>query len=245
MPQVLLINPSPRKGKSQMATRKKTRTAAQRAATAKLVRLNKSRKAGPARRARPARKATAPARRRPRRAAPAAKSSRRKYARSSAPAASAAGRTLRYRRPNPTIGDFLTDTLLPSAVGGAGALALDVALAMLPLPPAMKTGPMAPLIKVAGAVGLGMLAGQFMGRKTGEQVAAGALTVTIYNVARAALVRLGGGKIPGLSMYPDGYMAEYMSDDDALALGYIDSGQQVGEYVSDESMAGYETGVYR
>lgn len=268
MPHVLLVNPAPpRKArgprpmsasevrqikaaakvynerKPKMATtRKKTRTAAQRAATAKLIRFNKKRSSGAKRAARPARKA--PPVRQKARSSPAATSRpvRRKYRQSSARAASSAGRTLRYRRSNP-IGGFITDTLIPSAVGGAGALALNVAIAMLPLPVAMKVGPMAPLVRVAGAVGLGMLAGQFMGRKIGEQVTAGALTVTLYDFARTQLARL---KIPGLSMYPDG-VGDYIGADEMEALGYIDSGQQVGEYIGDESMAmaGYETGVYR
>lgn len=233
-----------------MATRKKARSPAQRAATAKLVRLNKSRSAAPRRKTRPARKAAPVKRRRVARAAskPARRARRRPL--TSARAASAAGRTLRYRRPNP-MGGFITNTLIPSAVGGAGALALDIALAALPLPEAMKTGPMAPLVKVAGAVGLGMLASQFLGRKTGEQVAAGALTVTIYNVARKALAGIkkkdGTPMIPGLSMYPDGAMGEYVSGDETLELGYADSGMQVGDtyLMPDGSVAGYETGVYR
>lgn len=251
MPQILLVNPSPRKGtkrksaskgKAIMATRKKARTAAQKRATAKLVAGNRARRKAPARR--PAR-AAAPKRRRTavaRTAAP----KRRKYKRSTTAAASSAGRVLRYRRPNP-IGDFVKDTLIPSAVGGAGALALDVAVAALPLPAAMKTGPMAPLVKVAGAVGLGMLAGQFLGRKTGEQVAAGALTVTMYNFAKVTLNRLSGGKIPGLAMYPGDYMGEYVSD--AEQIGYDNSAQQWGDPTAPEGvgnyMSGFETGVYR
>jgi hypothetical protein len=248
MPQVLLVNPSPRKGikrksaskgKAAMATRKKPRTAAQKRATAKMIAANRSRK-----RASPAQKAMVKRSVKRRAAYAASTPKRRKYKRSSVAAASSAGRTLRYRRPNP-IGNFFKDTLIPSAVGGAGALALDVAVAALPLPPAMKTGPMAPIVKVAGAVGLGMLAGQFLGRKTGEQVAAGALTVTIYNFARVTLNRLSGGKIPGLAMYPDGYLNAYVSDAEVPELGYEGSGMQVGEYVSPDGVEGYETGVYR
>ena len=245
MPQVLLVNPSPRKGttrksaskgKSKMAARKKTRTAAQKRATAKMIAANRARSRASRS---PAKSAPRRAKRRVSRSAPVARAAsprRRKYKRSGAAAASQAGRVLRYRRPNP-IGNFISDTLIPSAVGGAGALALDVAVAALPLPASMKTGPMAPLVKVAGSVGLGMLAGQLMGRKTGEQVAAGALTVTIYNLAKTTLNRISGGRIPGLSMYPDGYLNAYVSGGE---LGYEDSGQQVGEYVG-----GYETGVYR
>ncbi len=255
MPLVTIINPSPRKAK--MATRKKPRTAAQRRATAKLVAANRARaraSRAPAKRASPARRkarrrstpAAAPVSRAP------ARRARRKYTRSSVAAASTAGRVLRYRRPNPTVGDFVSQTLMPSAVGGAGALALDVALGALPLPPQLKTGPLAPVVKVVGAVGIGMLAGRFLGRRTGEQVAAGALTVTMYNVARRALQKIGGGKIPGLGAYMDeDFLDAYVSGTEVPALAYTDSGMQVGEYVGDVadsgdgSMEGYETGVYR
>lgn len=230
-----------------MATRKKARSAAQKAATRKMIAANRARS-----RASRAPKRAAPKRRRAaRRAAPAAAAPRRVKRRASrrraawpitsAQAASRAGRKLRYRRPNP-IG-FLSNTLMPAAVGAGGALALDVALGALPLPATLKTGPMAPLVKVAGAVGLGMIASKVVNRRVGEQIAAGALTVQVYNMAKAALVKFGGGKIPGLSMYPDGYLNEYVSSD-MPALGYVDSGMQVGEFVED-GMGGYETGVYR
>jgi hypothetical protein len=239
MPLVTVINPSPRKGtlkgKSKMATKKKSRSPAQRRAIAKLVALNRQRAKASRRSARKpaAKKSTT-------RAVATTSTRRRRYRRSSAAAATTAGRVLRYRRPNP-IGNFMTQTLIPSAVGGAGALALDVAVAALPLPPTMKTGPMAPIVKAAGAVGLGMLAGQFLGRKTGEQIAAGALTVTMYNVAKSMLMRVGGGKIPGLSEYVgNDEMAAYVAGDDVDAIGYTSSGVQVGEYIN-----GYETGVYR
>jgi len=138
----------------------------------------------------------------------------------------------------------MVNTLMPSVVGGAGALALDVVVGVLPLPDTLKTGPMAPLVKIAGAVGLGMLGSKMISRRVGEQIAAGAITVQLYNFAKAQLIKLGGGKIPGLSMYPDGYLSEYVSGSGGYdpALGYTDSGIQVGV---DNSMAGYESGVYR
>lgn len=250
MPLVTIVNPSPRKGAKKMATRKKARTAKQKAATRKMIAANRARARGASR---PARRASAaPKRRRARRAAPVAAPKRRASRRrsggwkiTSPRAASRAGRALRYRRPNP-IG-FLSNTLMPSVIGGAGALALDVALGVLPIPDKLKSGPLSPLVKVAGAVGLGMLASKMVNRRVGEQIAAGAITVQVYNFAKAMLIKVGGGKIPGLSMYPDGYMGEYVSGDELPAeLGYTDSGMQVGEYVSsDGSMAGYESGVYR
>lgn len=230
---------------------KAKRSAAQKRATAKMIAANRARARG-AKRAAPRKPAARPAvkRRAPRAAAPAAPKRRRTTARrgrggwpiTSATAASRAGRALRHRRPNP-IGGFVKDTLMPSVVGGAGALALDVAVGLLPLPPALKTGPMAPLVKAAGAVGIGMLAGQFLGRRTGEQVAAGALTVTVYNVARMMLVKASNGRIPGLSGYVDEYISEYV-DYGPPQLGYESSGGQVGDDDTVE-MAGFETGVYR
>ncbi len=245
MPLVTIVNPSPRKGKRIMATRKKARTAKQKAATRRLVALNRARSKPAA--AAPKRRATK--RRAARRAAPAAPKRRASRRRSggwkitSPRAASRAGRLLRYRRPNP-IG-FLTNAVVPAAVGVGGALALDVVLGVLPLPAQFKTGPMAPLVKVAGAVGIGMLASKMVNRRVGEQVAVGAITIQLYNFAKGMLIKVGGGKIPGLSMYPDG-IGEYVSGGEIPALAYVDSGMQVGEYVSDDgSMAGYESGVYR
>ena len=231
---------------------KAKRTPKQIAATRKLVALNRARARGaaPKPRARPA------AKKRPARAAPARPAPKRSRKRTSArrgpggwpitsaAAASRAGRALRHRRPNPIngLGAFVKNTLMPSVVGGAGALALDVAVGVLPLPAAMKTGPMAPLVKAAGAVGLGMLAGQVMGRRVGEQVAAGGLTVMAYNLSRQLLVKATGGKIPGLSEYVSAYpeMGEYV-DYTPPQLGYESSGGQVGEM----ELEGYETGVYR
>lgn len=261
MPQVLLVNPSPRKGASARkgATRAKPRitkrkpvmakakrSKAQQAATRKMIAANRAR----SRAAKAPRRPAAKKRASPARAAPARRTTKRRttarrgsggWPITSAAAASRAGRALRHRRPNP-IGGFVKDTLMPSIVGGAGALALDVAVGVLPLPPAMKTGPMAPLVKAAGAVGIGMLAGQLLGRRTGEQVAAGALTVTVYNVARQMLNKVSGGRIPGLSEYVSMYpgMAEYV-EYDPPQLGYESSGGQVGEV----ELEGYETGVYR
>lgn len=258
MPHVLIVNPSARKKASKStstrkarkgkATMAKQRTAAQKAATRKMIAANRARRK-PARKAAPrrAKRRAAPVASAARRSSPKRRKARRSV--TSAPVASRAGRQLRYRRRNPVggIGDFVQSTLMPSVIGGGGALALDVLLGVLPLPDAIKTGPMAPVAKVAGAVGLGILAGFVTSKRTAQQIAAGALTVTLYNVAKAGLVKMTGGKIPGLSSYdPESvgeYVGEYVDGSVMPALGYVDSGMQVDEY--DESMQGYETGVYR
>ena len=293
MPQVLLVNPSDRpskrkaaatkvgkKGTAKMA--KKPRTAAQKRATAKLVALNKARRAGrksvkrtsnPERRRRSSSTSSRKTTRRVRRPNPVVEtvmsnpSRKRRARRTTKRAASSAGKTLRYRRRRNPIGgdlkDFVNSQLIPSAIGGGGALLLDVALAVLPIPATLKTGALAPVVRIAGAVGVGMLAGAVTNRRTANQIAAGALTVTMYQIARGFLAKaLPPGSVPGLADYPnyatyygepvgeyvEGYedgVGEYVSD--APELGYTSSGMMVGD--ADDGMGeyveGYETGVYR
>lgn len=99
----------------------------------------------------------------------------------------------RYRR-NPIGGGFkpmtfVTQTLMPSAIGAAGALGLDIVMGFLPLPATLKTGPMRPLIRIAGAVGIGMIAGMVTNKRMGEQVGAGALTVVLYDTLKGFVAK--------------------------------------------------------
>lgn len=253
MPHVVLINPSTRKkGKTIMAKAK--RSPAQKRATAKMLAANKSRRravsapkvsrAKPKRRAAPRAAAAAPARRARRRSRPI----------TSRAVASQVGRQLRYRRKNPI--SFVAETLAPSAIGGAGALGLDILFGVLPLPATLKASPFFPAVKVAGAIGLGMAAGMVVSKKTAGQIAAGAITVTLYNFAKGMLNKASGGKIPGLAeyisgdgvVYADGQafqVGEYIDGDDALQIGYPNAGMMVGDLMEDGSVNGYETGVYR
>lgn len=256
MPQVLLINPSDRKG-STMA--KSKRTPAQQRATRKMIAANKARAKSTRRVSR-----AKPAKSRAMRSAPehitivnpkpARRKARRSHPITSARAASDAGRKLRYRRKNP-VGGFFSDTLIPSAVGGAGALTLDVLLGVLPIPAQFKTGPMAPVVKLAGAVGLGFLASKVAPKRVANQIAAGAITVTLYGVAKQMLVKVGGGKIPGLGEYVGEmyvepvavgeYVGEYVGALPDETVGYPNAGMIVGDLQPDGSVEGYETGVYR
>lgn len=244
MPQILVVNPSSRKGVRKMA--KKRRSAAQRAATARMIAANRARRSKAPRRARRRNASVAPLVRvvnaRRRAAAP-----KRRRARTSAVAATAAGRTLRYRRRNPT-GGFVRDAMaviVPSAVGGAGALGLDVLLGVLPLPEAMKMGPMRPVVRVAGAIGLGMLVSMVASKQTATQVASGAMTVVLYDTIKGFLART-GMKIPGIAMYEIPGIGMYEVEP-APQLGYTDSGQQVGVEMYPDAVAEYDDseGVYR
>lgn len=82
---------------------------------------------------------------------------------------------------------FLKGTLVPSAVGAAGALGVDLMLGYATpyLPTMLTSGPVVPLTKIAAAVGLGMIAqGVTKDRNIGEHVMAGAITVVAYQWIR-------------------------------------------------------------
>lgn len=129
-------------------------------------------------------------------------------------------RRRRYRR-NPAVRGFdiqrfASQTLMPSAVGAAGALGVDLLLGFLPLPPALKAGPMRPVVRLAGAIGVGMLAGMIASRQTAEQVTAGAVTVVLYDTMKGLLTQ----------MMPQLPLGQY---DTPEAMGYVSPAVQVGE----------------
>jgi len=135
----------------------------------------------------------------------------------------------RYRR-NPiggkfNIKSFTNQTLMPATVGAVGALGLDVVLGYLPLPPMLQTGVMKSVTRIAGAVGLGMIAGAVSNRRVGEQVAAGAITVTLYDLIKGwAQTAMPNLPLSGTEEYP--------------VLSYAGAGETVGMYVGEEQNIG-------
>lgn len=115
---------------------------------------------------------------------------------------------------------LLAGNLMPAALGAAGALGVDIAWAFAPVPAAIKSGPAAPLVKILGAVGLGMLVSKFANRRFGQAMVAGYLTVTAYDMAKKLVAKA----IPTLPL------AEYPYD-----LGYT----QAGQFIPDQSMQAY------
>lgn len=79
---------------------------------------------------------------------------------------------------------FAKNDLVPAGIGAGGALALDMLWPHLPLPAALQSGPMVPLVRIAGAVGVGMAVSAVAGRSMGRQAMAGALVVTLYDIAK-------------------------------------------------------------
>ena len=212
MPQMLIVNPSPRplkrakparrkaatksalrapkpqKGKTTM--RNKARTAAQQRATRKMIAANRSRR-------KPVRKNPAP-----RQAAPAKR--RRTVARASATGAAAparrrrsvaraaparATRRRRTARRNPTISvnSVLQNYLYPAANGVAGSLVVDGLFGYAPLPAELSSGYGRHATKTAMALILGVFGSRVFAAKTATAMAIGSLTVTGHEMGRELL----------------------------------------------------------
>lgn len=127
---------------------------------------------------------------------------------------------------------FINQTLLPAGVGAAGALGVDIAMGMLPVPDALRSGPLAPFVRLAAAVGIGFIATQVTNRRTGEAVAAGAVTVVMYDVIKG-FVRQMAPNLPMAGM-----------DNEYAALDYINAGLPVGEYVGSSNGTVMPMGEY-
>lgn len=228
---ILLINPSaprakrkPHKtGVKKMAARKKPRSAAQKAATRKMLAANRARRK-PVRARRTAKRRTLttyasnPIKRRKRRASTLSAVSVR-----------------RRRRSNPIKSDLIKSVLMPSITAAGGALMLDVAWGYLPIPANLKTGPLQHLAKGVGALAIGYLGSKVVKKQTAEALAVGALTVVFHGAAKDLIAKM----MPSLRLgmvnagYPAGTygeMGEYISGDE---MGqYIAGDDDMGEYIS-------------
>ncbi len=176
--QLLLINPRKRRAGG------KRRTAAQRAATARLVAMNKSRRRNPAKR-------TAAKRR----AAPVATVARRRTR------STVAKRRSAPRKSSGAALNFSVNGLMKTAkqagIAAGGAVAVDYAFGMvksyLPVSmqsPADAAGAMNPLYflgKGLLAVAVGVFGSRFMGRDTAAAMAQGSLAVTAYTALRGVM----------------------------------------------------------
>jgi len=125
----------------------------------------------------------------------------------------------RYRR-NPIGGSTVSTAMTQfkaGAIGAAGALAVDVVFAKLPLPANLKTGALKPVMQGLVGIAIGMAVAKFgKNKKLGSELAQGAVTVSLYNAGRAMLA-----PTLGLSGYDDSGVLGY---DDQGMLGFQDLG---------------------
>jgi hypothetical protein len=229
---LLLINPSARpskrKGKAKM---RKHRTAAQKRATAKLVALNRAKRRTPKRRV--ARRAPV--------AAYAANPAPRKRARRRS-VSSVRARVRKYRR-NPSGRSMSVMPLLKdSAMGAVGAVAVTALYSFMPVPATFATGNMAHVAKAAFAVLIGTLGRKVLPAGMASKMAAGSLTVTMYEALKDNI----GASVPGMhgiGYYPGGrVMSNYPASNAAPAPAalseYINRG--MGEYINTMGEVGNE-----
>ncbi len=136
---------------------------------------------------------------------------------------------------------FVNATLVPAGVGALGALGVDLVIgyASPHLPATFQSGMMLNAVKIAGAVGVGMVAGMVAGKKFGEEAMAGAITVTLYDIVKGYVksampsLPLSGydmGWISPAYQLPAPNMGMYIGQDNAYNGGM---GMYIGETEGD------------
>lgn len=84
----------------------------------------------------------------------------------------------------------LHSTVVPAGIGAIGGLTLDIVYGKISpmLPATLQTGIPAFAAKAAAAIGLGMLAGKFLGRDKAKTATVGAVTVLFYGMMKTQLM---------------------------------------------------------
>jgi hypothetical protein len=185
MEELLIVNPRRRRARGK----RKGRSAAQRAATRKMIAANRSRRS---RRSAPSMSINPRRRRRSR-----SRASARRYRRN--PATPALLRGFRIGGTDPM------RIVQNAAIGAVGAIALNAVLSRLPLPMMLMTGRVRYLTQGAVAIGLGMLAANFklVGSQVAAQAAEGALTVTLADAIKD-FAAAAGFPLAGMGYYLPG-----------------------------------------
>lgn len=136
-----------------------------------------------------------------------------------------------YRRnPLPKFGG-VANQFKDGAIGAAGALGVDIAMAKLPIPANLKTGTFAPVVKGLVGVGLGMAVEKVMkNKRMGQQIALGAITVSLYNTGKTMLaptLGLQGFEDQGMLGFEDNGLLGWDMDNE---LGYTSAAPSFADY---------------
>lgn len=133
-------------------------------------------------------------------------------------------------RRNPSARGIINRQILPALIMGSGAVGNDFLFGLIAsripgIPPMLLTGPGRHAAKALSAILLGMGASYIVGRRTADQLTAGALTVVGYNVVRDVAARV----------LPQVPLGEYLQPS---GLGYYGAGlnpayQPMGQYLND------------
>lgn len=188
MQELLLVNPRGR------AKGRKTRTAAQRAATKRLVAFNRARNSPTTKRALKRRVIA--------RARPVAGYFPNPAKRRRSRVGGIARTVRRYKRnPSTAPGANITNMLMTSLQGAGGAIAVNTILNYIPLPDMLKTGNMKYLVRGAAAIMLGIAGRRVLPARVATNMAIGSLTVTMHDAIR----EVAGNLIPGVTLGGVGY----------------------------------------
>jgi len=176
----------------------------------KRKRVTRKARANPKRRRRTRRKATRRRRRNPVAANPRRRTYRRRRTR---------------RNPKLSIKSVQRDAIVPAAIGGFGALGVDIAYAMLPLPAQFKTGMIGSVAKLGAAVLAGHFVGKMTNRKTGDAFTVGAVTIQAYGLIKGLVQQ----SMPNLPLSGDPSLAFFQP-----GMGYMNAGMTVDTPYSNE-----------
>jgi hypothetical protein len=177
MPELFTVNPSPRR---RASSGKKTMAATKRNAKGRFVKGGGSRKA--ARRRAPTRQVAVFS------ANPSPKRRRR-------PAASAKRTVRRFRRnPSGLTGGSFGKLLIPAAGVGAGAVASELFMGYLPIPPTLKMGVMRHVTKAGVGLALGWAVAKVLRQKRlGGYIAAGAVVIGVHDAIKEFIASKASG----------------------------------------------------
>lgn len=149
-----------------------------------------------------------------------------------------------------SIRSIVHGTVMPAATGAVGGLALDIVYGKISphLPAMLQTGIPAFVAKSGAAVGLGMLAGKFVGRDRAKVATIGAVTVLFYGMMKSylqtAVPSLGLSGLQDFVTYsgkPMGaYMARPMGAYMPRNLGTLNPAPFVNANVPGSNMSGYD-----
>lgn len=114
---------------------------------------------------------------------------------------------IRLGRSGGMVGRAINQQLVPAAKMAGGALAVDIAFGYLGrfIPAQFSAGVLRHVTKAVGAIALSAVAANFIKGSTANEMAKGALTVTLHDAAKELLA----ASVPGvpLGFYTSGYVA--------------------------------------
>lgn len=143
----------------------------------------------------------------------------------------------------------LQATLMNAVPGAVGALGLDVAMGFLPIPATWKAGYLGWVTKAAAAIGIGMVAQNFVKSSTAAKMTEGALSVMFYGILRNMTAQFLPSVPLGMYMAPRVGMGYYGSgwnpDGDSNLAAYLPDISSDSMSTDERDLGMYmETGEY-